>query len=141
MFDLARRAEETQKVVDRFRRRPFDWRDRATCIHLARAQMRALGHRPPAIPDFRSPKGALTALKKTGHGSLEDLLDSMLARIAPLGMIVGDIGILPAAPPFQSIVIAAGGNKVFGWHDADLTRLHPIEVSKLDFRAAYAVGR
>jgi hypothetical protein len=109
MFDLARRAAETQKVVDRFRGRPFDWATRSTCIHLARAQMRALGHRPPAIPDFRSPRGALTALKGTGHENLEQLLDAMLPRIAPLAMIVGDLALVPGEAPFDALAISAGG--------------------------------
>lgn len=109
MFDLARRAAETQKVVDRFRNRSFDWGNRATCIHLARAQMRALGHRPPAIPDFRSARGALMALKKTGHDSLEDLLDTMLPRIAPLAMVVGDLALVPGEGPFDALAISAGG--------------------------------
>lgn len=141
MLDLAARAAATERVVARYRTRAFDWRDRATCVHLARAQMRALGLTPPPIPDFRSPTGARTALKRAGFDTLEALLDSMLPRIAPLAMIVGDIGLLPGDGPFQAAVIAAGGTKVFGWHDADLSRLHPVAVSVLDFDACYAVGR
>lgn len=109
MFDLAQRAAATQGVIDRFRSRPFDWSRRATCIHLARAQLRALGHRPPAIPDFRSARGALTALKKTGHDSLESLLDAMLPRIAPLSMVVGDLALVPGAGSLDALAISAGG--------------------------------
>lgn len=109
MFDLAQRAAATQEVIDRFRHRPFDWSKRATCIHLARAQLRALGHRPPVVPDFRSPVGAMTALKKTGHDSLESLLDAMLPRIAPLAMVVGDLALVPGAGPFDALAISAGG--------------------------------
>ena len=141
MLDLAARAAATEAVVGKYRHRAFDWNSRATCVHLARAQMRALGHRPPSVPDFRSPRGALTALRKAGFDTFEDLLGSMLMRVAPLAMIVGDIGLLPGEPPFQSAVIAAGGGKVFGWHDGDLSRLHPISVSVLDFEACFAVGR
>ena len=119
MFDLARRAAETQKVVDRFRNKPFDWQNRATCIHLARAQMRALGHRPPAVPDFRSPRGALTALKKAGHDSLEDLLDVMLPRIAPLEMLVGDLALVPGEPPFDALAISAGGTLLMYHQEAE----------------------
>lgn len=119
MFDLARRAAETQKVVDRFRAKPFDWQNRATCIHLARAQMRALGHRPPGIPDFRSPRGALTALKKTGHESLEELLDSLLPRIAPLEMIIGDLALVPGEPPFDALAISAGGTLLMYHQEAE----------------------
>lgn len=141
MLDLAARAAATDKVVARFRHRAFDWGNRATCLHLMRAQMRALGHRPPSIPDFRSPLAARTALAKAGFETVEALLASMLPRIAPLAMIVGDFGVLPGEPPFQAGVIAAGNGKVLGWHGGDLSRLHPISVSALDFDACFAVGR
>lgn len=91
MLDLAQRVEATEKVVARFRGRAFDWRGRQTCIHLARAQARALGHRPPSIPDFRSSRGAKTALKATGHATLEALLDSLFPRIAPAAMWVNTL--------------------------------------------------
>lgn len=141
MLDLAARAAATEKVVERFRHRPFSWRDRTTCIHLARAQMRALGHRPPSIPDFRSPVGARTAMRKAGVTSLMALLDTLAPRIAPLAMLPGDLGVLPGEPPFEAIVIAAGGDKVFGWHGSDLSRLYPIAVGRLDFLACYGLGR
>ena len=116
MLDIAARVDATEKVVARFRNRPFDWRDRATCIHLARAQMRALGHRPPAIPDFRSPTGALTALRKAGHETLEGLLDTMLPRIAPLSMIVGDLALVPGEGAFDALAIAAGNWTLLMYH-------------------------
>lgn len=109
-MNLAERVAATDKVVARFRNRPFDWRDRATCIHLARAQMRALGHRPPPIPDFRSALGARKALERSGHASLEALLDSMLPRIAPLSAWVGDLMLVPGEEPFgEALAISAGG--------------------------------
>lgn len=109
-MNLAERAAATEKVVARFRDRAFDWSDRATCIHLARAQMRALGHRPPAIPDFRSALGARKALERSGHASLEALLDSMLPRIAPLAAWVGDLMLVPGEEPFgEALAISAGG--------------------------------
>ena len=94
MLNAVERTAATEKVIARFRNRPFGWATRRTCIHLARAQARALGHRPPAIPDFRSPKGAKTALKAQGHETLEQLLDSLFPRIPPLSAWVGDLVIL-----------------------------------------------
>ena len=119
MLDLAQRVEATEKVVARFRGRAFDWRKRRTCIHLARAQARALGHRPPAIPDFRSALGAKTALKATGHATLETLLDSLFPRIAPAAMWVGDLALMEGGDGFDAIVICAGG-KMIGYHDDHL---------------------
>lgn len=141
MLDLAARAAATEKVVARYRNRAFGWHDRATCMHLARAQMRALGHRPPAVPDIRSARGALAALRRTGHETIESLLASMLPRVAPLAMLVGDLGVLPGEDGFEAVVICAGGDKVFGWHGADLSRLQVISVSRVDFAACFGVGR
>ena len=120
MLDLAQRVTATEKVVARFRNRPFDWATRRTCIHLARAQARALGHRPPAIPDFRSPRGAKTALKALGHDTLEQLLDSLFPRIAPLAAWVGDLVIMAGGDgEFDGIGIVAGG-KIIGYHEDHL---------------------
>jgi len=124
VVDLVARVAATEKVVARFRDRPFDWASRSTCIHLARAQARAMGHRPPSIPDFRSPIGARTALRSTGFDSLEALLDSLFERIPPAAMLVGDLGLMEGEPPFDGIVIGAGG-KVIGYHQ-DAVGLAPI---------------
>lgn len=117
MADLAARVAATEKVVARFRNRPFAWDARRTCIHLARAQARALGHRLPAIPDFRSPRGAKTALRGQGCETLDQLLDLFFPRIAPLAAWVGDLVIMTGADgDFDGIGIVAGG-KVLGYHE------------------------
>lgn len=118
MRNLAERVAATEKVVARFRSRPFDWSKRATCIHLARAQMRAMGHRPPSIPDFRSAIGARGALKKAGHETIEQLLDSLLPRIAPAEMLVGDLCIVPGEG-FAAIGISSGDTLLMYHQDAD----------------------
>lgn len=127
-MNLAERVAATEKVVARFRDRPFEWGKERTCIHLARAQMRALGHKPPTVPRFRSALTATRALKATGHDTLEGLLDSLLPRIAPAEMWVGDLALMEGEPPFHAIVIAAGG-KVLGYHEDTPERgIVPIEV-------------
>lgn len=78
-----------------------------------------MGHRPPAIPDFRSALGAKTALKATGHATLEALLDSLFPRIAPATMWVGDLALMEGGDGFDAIVICAGG-KMIGYHDDHL---------------------
>jgi hypothetical protein len=78
--------------------------------------MRALGHRPPTVPRFRSALTARRALSAAGFDTLEQLLDSLLPRIAPAAMWPGDLALLAGEPPFDAIVIAAGG-KVLGWHE------------------------
>lgn len=123
MVDLAARVAATEKVVARFRGRPFAWDKRRTCIHLARAQARALGHRLPPIPDFRSPRAARTALRAQGCETLEQLLDRHFVRIAPLAAWVGDLVIMAGGEgegDFDGIGIVAGG-KILGYHEDHLT--------------------
>ena len=110
MMRLDERARATDAVIARFRKRPFGWESAGTCIHLARAQMRALGHRPPSIPRFYSAIGAAKTLRATGYADLAALLDSMLPRIAPAAMWVGDLAIMDSGEedPFDAIVVSTG---------------------------------
>jgi hypothetical protein len=119
MLDLVQRATATEAVIARFRGKPFDWTKRRTCIHLARAQARALGHRPPPVPDFRSPTSARRALRLTGHETLESLLDSLFLRIPPAAMWIGDLALMAGSDGLDAIVIAAGG-KMIGYHQDHL---------------------
>lgn len=119
--NLAERCEASEKVMARFREKPFDWRNRRTCIHLARAQARALGHRPPRIPDFQSPIGARRALRSSGFDGLETLLDSLFPRIAPLAMWIGDLVLLKSDDEFGSLAVSAG-DKLLGYHQDHLDR-------------------
>lgn len=116
MLDLAERVRRTEGVVAKYRHKPFAWRERRTCVHLARTQMRAMGHQPPPIPDIRSARGAMTALRKQGHDTLESLLDSMLPRIAVLEMWPGDLAMVPGEPPFEALAIYAGGGTLLMYH-------------------------
>jgi hypothetical protein len=102
----------------------MDWTKRATCIHAFRAQLVAFGHAPPPVPVFRTPQGALRALRKAGYRSMMEMVDAMLpgARIPPSRMIVGDIALLPGEDPrtgerspLDAAVIHSGGSKLLGW--------------------------
>lgn len=112
------RAQATAAVVTKFRARPFDWSRPATCIHLARAQMRALGHRPPSIPRFSSAIGATRALRTAGFADLAALLDSLLPRISPGEMWVGDLALMESDDAFDAIVVSQewGARMVAGYH-------------------------
>lgn len=136
---LAERAARTQEVVDAFRDKPFSWKGRANCIHLARAQLVAFGYRPSPVPQFATALGARRALEKRGVSTLGALLDSMLPRITPAGLWVGDIAMLPGEAGFEALTIAVGGGYVLGWHGEDLSRLLPIHVSGADIVAAWRV--
>jgi hypothetical protein len=136
---LHSRAALTEKVVARFRDKPFDWTKAATCIHLARAQVAAFGHRPPPVPKFRSALSAKKALKARGFDSLEAMLDTLLPRIPPAAMLVGDLALLPGEEGMDTLVIAAGGGMVLGWHGDDASRMRPIIVTGADIIAAWRV--
>lgn len=113
-MNLDERTRATAAVIERYRARPFSWTGRRTCLHLARAQIRAMGHQAPKIPDVRSALSAHRALNQAGHSSIEALLDSLLPRIAPAAMLVGDLALMKGEAPFDAIVICVGG-KVFGY--------------------------
>ncbi|MFH8652329.1 DUF6950 family protein [Sphingomonas paucimobilis] len=119
MLDLVQRATATEAVIARFRGRPFDWTKRRTCIHLARAQARALGHRPSPVPDFRSPTSARRALRSTGHETLEALFDSLFPRIPPAAMWIGDLALMAGGDGFDAVVVCGGG-KMIGYHQDHL---------------------
>lgn len=132
MSELDRRTLATEATMAKYERRQFSWRTRATCLHMARTHLRNMGHRPPPIPDFRSALGARRALERTGFADVAALLDSMLLRIAPAAMWVGDIAILPGDAGLDSICIADTAGKLIGWHEDDPSGVRPQLVLSLD---------
>lgn len=107
--------------MEKYRGRAFDWADKATCLHLARTQLRYMGHKPPAIPAFRSAIGAKRAMEAAGYQTMADIFDGLgLERITPAAMMVGDLAVLPGDGGFDAIVICAG-NKMIGWHEGSDT--------------------
>jgi hypothetical protein len=133
-IDLVARAAATAPVADKYRLRPFDWAKRATCIHLARDQLVAMGHAPPPIPVFRSALGARRALHKAGFADVAALLDSLLPRIPPASMVVGDLALMAGEGGLDGIVVSAGG-KVMGWHESDPSGL--MNLIGIDYLAAW----
>jgi hypothetical protein len=127
VIDLNARADATRRTAAKYRAKPFSWANRATCIHLARTQLRNLGHMPPPIPDFRSALGARRALLRAGFSSVSDLLDSLLPRISPARMLVGDLAVIEGDEGFDGIVVSAGG-KMLGWNEADASGLRILVV-------------
>jgi hypothetical protein len=68
------------------------------------------------VPRIRSALAAKRAMQSNGWESVEDMLDSMLPRIAPAMMLLGDLAVVPGEDGFASIMICAGPQKVMGWH-------------------------
>lgn len=138
-MNLIARRDATQKTFDKYRHRPFDWNG-ATCIHLARTQLRNMGHKPPRIPAFRSALGAKRAMEAAGYASVADIFDGLgLPRIAPANMKIGDIAILPGEGGWDAVVISAGG-KLLGWHGASDEGLQPIGEAVAHITGAWDCG-
>ena len=116
MSDLLRRQRATQRTLDRYRPKVFDWRTGVTCVHLARFHLKAMGHRVPTVPRIRSALAAKRALQTNGWQGVDTMLDSLLPRIAPAQMLLGDLATVPGEDGFDSILICAGPQKVMGWH-------------------------
>jgi hypothetical protein len=142
MNDLLRRKVATEKTLERFRNKAFDFSG-SSCIHLARFQARNMGHVVPAMPFIRSAKSALTALRRLGHASTIDLVDGVFPRIAPAMMLLGDLAAVPGdesdGDPMTlcGIGIADGVGNLFGWHPDDLSRLLPVKFATADIMAAW----
>lgn len=134
---MIERVAATEKTLAKFRHRPFDWKHGTTCIHLARTQARNMGHRVPALPRFTSAIGARTALRSTGHETLEALLDSLFERIVPARMLVGDLAMLPSDDAFGSVLIYDGLSKLLGWHPDAPDGIAPVAGAISDVRGAW----
>lgn len=131
MSNLLQRQAATQKTMDRFRKKKFDWRKRATCVHLVSFHLRQMGHKPPPVPEIRSALGAAKALKARGWKDVGDMMDSLLPEIPPAAMQLGDIAMLQAGDSIGALVINVGG-KVMGWHDdeAGLVVMDALKIEK-----------
>lgn len=134
---LIRRRDATQRTLNRFRGVNFDWSG-VTCAHLAHAHLSEMGHDVPNIPQFDTALGAARALQSLGWDSVSDMLDSLLPRIAPASMLLGDLALIKGAGGLDAIFICAGPLKVFGWRD-DAPDLVLLDVSFGDLEGAWQV--
>jgi hypothetical protein len=136
--ELVRRKAATEKTLQRYRGKAFDWAKGVTCVHLARAHLRNMGHKPPTIPRFRSALGAKKAMQERGWGSVSDMLDQLLVRIAPAQMVLGDLAVVPGDAGMDAILVCAGPRKVFGWRE-DAPVLVVLDVSMGEMTGAWRV--
>jgi len=111
-----RRERALTFVAAKYKGRRCDFA-RADCIRMARSLLVKLGRRPPPLPRYSSGLGARKALKAAGHASVTGLLDSMLRRIPPAMMRLGDLAAVPGKDGIEAVFAYAGGNKYFGWSE------------------------
>lgn len=112
-----RRRAATEATLNKFRRTAFDWSEGRHCMKLAHYHLRQMGKRPPALPRIRSPLAARKELKARGFASVTELLDSLLVRIPPARMQLGDIAVLPGDDGLDAVFVCAGPRRVFGWRE------------------------
>lgn len=110
---LEERRVATEATLAVYTGKAFAW-GRFDCARLAYRQMRALGHRPKALPAYRSAVSARTAMRKFGHETLASALDAMLPRISPAMAWVGDL-VAVEGDVFEAIGIVVGNGRIFCW--------------------------
>lgn len=126
MIDLEARRVATEATLAKYRGRALDYVS-ADCIRMVRYHLLQLGHRPPALPRYRSAIGARRAYLKAG--GLVAAFDAILPRIPHARMMLGDIAVLDGDGEMDAAVICVG-HKVAGWHvESDrLENLVPLQV-------------
>jgi hypothetical protein len=135
MSDLLRRQAAIDKTIGKYNGRPIDFVD-VDCIRMLRSHLVAMGHKGlPKLPRYSSPAGALRALRKSGHESLERLLDSILPRIAPAMMLPGDVALTLADDVLDAATICIG-HKIWGWSFHNDLR-EPVMIIPSAIKAAY----
>lgn len=137
-MELERRRVATEKTLARYRGKILDWSTGCICIRLARDHLRNMGHKPQSLPRVRSPLAAKKALKERGWSSVAAMLDSMLERIAPAEMMLGDLAIVPGDAGLDAIFVCAGPLKVFGWRE-DAPALVLLDIGLDELTGAWRV--
>lgn len=137
-MELERRRVATEKTLKRFRGKVFAWKTGVHCVRLFHQHLKNMGHKPPSLPRVRSPLGAKRALKERGWESVEAMLDSMLERIAPAEMMLGDVAIVPGDAGLDAIFVCAGPLKVFGWRE-DAPALVLLDIGLDELTGAWRV--
>lgn len=137
-MNLFERRDVTQATIDHFLPKPFSWVKAATCLHMIRRHVRAMGKPVPTMPRFRSALSARAAMQARGWSSLAEVMDAVLPRITPAEVIIGDVVELPSSSDvFGALCIAVGNGRVMGYFEgeAGLAILQPIAAPIAAWRA------
>ena len=114
--DLIRRQRALEKTLAKYRGKARDWKA-VDCVRMLRSHLIAMGHKKvPKLPNYNSAIGAKRALKDAGFGSIAEMLDSILPRIAPAMALPGDVLLVRGDEGFDAVTLSLG-QKAFGWHE------------------------
>lgn len=117
-MNLVERRDVTQATMAHFLLKPFSWVKAATCLHMIRRHVRAMGKPVPTMPRFRSALTARAAMQARGWRSLAEVMDAVLPRILPAEIIIGDVVELPSdSDVFGALCIALGNGRVMGYFE------------------------
>lgn len=115
---MLRRQRAVEAVQAKFAGKSF-LLGRRDCIRLASMLLRALGHKPPAIPAYKTELMAARRLKEHGADDLAGLLDGLgLPRRAPATALLGDLLFMPGEGEkgIGALTIADGMGAMLGYH-------------------------
>lgn len=138
--DMARRMRAIESVRARFERKGYKI-GTSDCAKLVRALLVAMGHsKLPKPKPYSTALGAKRELTRLGFESLEAMMDRLLPRIAPAMMLAGDVALIEAdaddAAGDETMVVALGGDKFWGWHP-DQAALAVIIIDLTKIKAAW----
>lgn len=126
--EMLRRQQAVLATETKYGGRDFDWKRKATCLHLASFHLRRMGRRPPALPQVGSLLAARRELAKRGWANVAEMLDGLgLARIAPAFLRLGDLVVIGSDDGLGSIFVSTGESMFIGWAD-ELAPLARIDV-------------
>src|SRR3546814_1528003 len=81
-----------------------------------------MGQKPPTLPRIRSALAAKKALKERGWASVSDMLDSILVRIPPAMMQLGDVATVEGDQGLDALFVCARSEE----HTSELQSLMRI---------------
>lgn len=137
--ELILRRDAAQATLDCWCTRPFRLGS-ADCGQMAARHLRSAGIaiRLPPSGSYRTPKGAVRALRKLGFDGLTAWIDGTgLERIAPAAALAGDILQLPADHPLGALAVALGNGAAVGWYEG--LDMGAVTLRPLLFQAAWRV--
>lgn len=135
--ELERRRAATAATLRRYEHQPFSWRKATTCLHMARLQMKNMGHAVPRMPQIRSALKARKELEARGFGNVSDLMRHLLPPIAPAQMRLGDIAAVPGSEEWlDALFINIAPRKFAGWRE-DQPAMVVLDLPLSDVTAAW----
>lgn len=135
-----RRRAATVATHDKFIGKPIDWSKGRHCVRMAQFQMRGMGMKTPTLPRLRSALAARKALKERGWDSVSAMFDSMMPRIPPAMMRLGDIAVTPGDEGFEAVLISLGDRAFLGWLPDGSEAAAMVDCNLGDVTGAWRVG-